>query len=120
MNMNVLRKGGRHYKPGTAGYIHWKICQHHRTGTVSYIHQPKARTENEAVTILWDMQIHTDKYIKANKQDIIIKNMKEKSSSCTLTNMSVPSDRNVSLKEASSKNSPNTKILKSKSPRCGI
>ena len=38
----------------------------------------KTVTENEKVTILWDMQVHTDKTIKANKPDIIIKDKQER------------------------------------------
>ena len=43
------------------------------------------------------MQVHTDKTIKANKPDIIIK---DKQKTCMLIDMAVPSDRNTSLKVA--------------------
>ena len=43
------------------------------------------------------MQVHTDREIKANRPDIIIKNRKEKT--CYLIDMTVPSERNVSVKE---------------------
>ena len=43
------------------------------------------------------MQVHTDKEIMANKPDIIIKDKKKKN--CTLIDLSVSSERNVSLKE---------------------
>ena len=42
------------------------------------------------------MQIHTDKTIKANKPDIVIKDKKEKT--CLLIDMAVPSERNTSIK----------------------
>ena len=58
----------------------------------------KTVTDNETVTILWDTQGHTDRTIKANKPDIIIKNKKEKT--CMLIDMAVPSDRNTSVKVA--------------------
>ena len=43
------------------------------------------------------MQVHTDKTIKANKPDIIIK---DKQKTCMLIDMAVPSDRNTSVKVA--------------------
>ena len=48
--------------------------------------------------LLWDMQVHTDKMIKANKPDIIIKDKQEKT--CMLIDMAIPSDRNTSVKVA--------------------
>ena len=47
-------------------------------------------------TILWDMQIQTDKEIAANSPDIVIKDHKNKI--CKLIGMAVPSDRSTSLK----------------------
>ena len=41
------------------------------------------------------MQVHTDKTIKANKPDIIIKDKQEKT--CMLLDMAIPSDRNTSV-----------------------
>ena len=79
----------------------WKILQYFNIKTTDkwYEHKPDTVTENEEVTILWDMQVHTDRTIKANnKPDIIIKNKKEKS--CMLIDMAVPSDRNTSVKVA--------------------
>ena len=57
---------------------------------------PKTVTENEEVTILWDMQIHTDKELSANKPDIVIKDHANRC--CKLIDVSVPSDRNTSTK----------------------
>ena len=83
-----------------AAYIHWKILEHYNIKATEkwYEHNPETVTENERVTILWDMQVHTDKTIKANKPDIIIKDKKEKT--CMLIDMAVPSDRNTSVKVA--------------------
>ena len=44
------------------------------------------------------MQVHTEKTVKANKTDIIIKDKQEKT--CMLIDMAIPSDRNRSLKVA--------------------
>ena len=46
------------------------------SGKIEY--QPETVAENEKVIILRDMQVHTDKTIKANKPDIIIKDKQEK------------------------------------------
>ena len=82
----------------TAAYMHWKISRYFniKTSEKWYDHKPDIVTENEEVTILWDMQVHKDRTIKANKPDIIIKDKKEKS--CMLIDMAVPSDRNTSVK----------------------
>ena len=42
------------------------------------------------------MSIHTDREIKANRPDIIIKDKVEKT--CMLIDMTVPSDKNISVK----------------------
>ena len=60
-------------------------------------HKPKTVTENDECTILWDMLIHTDREIKANRPDIIVKGKEQKQ--CYLIDMTVPSKRNVSAKE---------------------
>ncbi|XP_071795627.1 uncharacterized protein [Asterias amurensis] len=88
----------RHNK--TAAYLHWKICRHYNIETTGewYKHQPTTVTENDVVTILWDMPIHTDKEIKANRPDIIIKDKKDQR--CILIDVSIPSERNTSIKVA--------------------
>ena len=46
--------------------------------------------------ILFNMKIHIDRQIAANKPDIVIKDHRNKT--CKLIDMVVPSDRNTSLK----------------------
>ena len=76
---------------------------------------PKTVTENEEVTILWDMQIHTDKELSANKPDTVIK---DHANRCRkFIDVSVPSDRNTSTKVI--ENFQNTKILRLKLRECG-
>ena len=53
-----------------------------------YEHEPKTVTENDSVTILWDMPIHTDRTIAANRPDIVLKNIK----------MTIPLNTNTSVK----------------------
>ena len=58
--------------------------------------EPATVTENQTATILWDMPIQTDKEIKANRPDIVVKDKKERT--CLLIDMSIPTERNTSLK----------------------
>ena len=53
-------------------------------------------TENQTATILWDMPIQTEKETKANRPDIVVKDKKERI--CLLIDMSIPTERNTSLK----------------------
>ena len=55
-------------------------------------------TENQTATILWDMPIQTDKEIKVNRSDIVVKDKKERT--CMLIDMSIPTERNTSLRTA--------------------
>ena len=69
-------------------------CQQYKIQVLDkwYEHEPATGNENKA-TILWDMQIHTDGEIAANKPDIVIKDHKNKT--CKLIDMAVPSGRNT-------------------------
>ena len=49
------------------------------------------------ITIMWDMPVNTDRTITANRPDIIVKD--SVNSTCKLIDMTVPSDRNIALKE---------------------
>ena len=61
-----------------------------------YEHEPKTVTENNEATILWDMPIQTDREIKANRPDIVVKDKKQRT--CQLIEISVPTERNTSIK----------------------
>ena len=43
-----------------------------------YQYEPKAVTEKDSVTTLWDMPIYTDRTIAAKRPDIVLKNKKDK------------------------------------------
>ena len=58
--------------------------------------EPATVTENQTVTIVWDMPIQTDKEIKANRPNIVVKDKKERT--CLFIDMSIPTERNTSLK----------------------
>ena len=86
----------RHNK--VAQYIHWKVCQHYDMEVNSkwYEHQTEPVTENSKATILWDFAIQTDRTIKANRPDLVIRDKKTRT--CLLLDVSIPTDRNTSLK----------------------
>ena len=78
--------------------MHWKICKEFGIEVKErwYEHEPKTVTENDSVTILWDMPIHTDRTIAANRPDIGLKNKKDKT--CLLIDMTILLDTNTSVK----------------------
>ena len=61
-----------------------------------YEHKPETVVENEQAIILWNMPIHTDGEIRANKPDIVIRD--HTNQRCWIIDMKVPSDRNTSVK----------------------
>ena len=93
----------RHNK--AAAYLHWNICQDHDIQVTDkwYEHKPESVTKSKdsKITIMWDMPVNTDRTITANRPDIIIKD--SVNSTCKLIDMSIPSDRNIALKEMDKK-----------------
>ena len=87
-----------HRQHKTTAHIHWKICKEFGIEAKErwYEHEPKAVTEKESVTILWDMSIHTDRTIAAKRPDTVLKNKKDKT--CLLIDMTIPLDTNTSVK----------------------
>lgn len=59
-----------------------------------YEHQSESLPVGANVTILWNFSINADRTIQATRPDIIIKEKKN----CTLVDMSVTSDKNISSK----------------------
>ena len=53
------------------------------------------------LTITWDIPVNTDRSITANRPDIIVKD--SVNSTCKLIDVTVPSDRNIALKEIEKK-----------------
>ena len=81
-----------------AKYTHWMLCQTFNIKTTDrwYHHEPKTVEETRDISILWDMPVMTDCQINADRPDIIIRNKTEKT--CTLIDISIPSDKNTSVK----------------------
>ena len=87
----------RHNK--VASYIHWNLSKHYNIDVPLkwYEHNPQTVVESQHATILWDMPIHTDREIAANRPDIVVKDKDD--NKCYLIDVSVPNDQNVGLKE---------------------
>jgi len=83
-----------------AAHLHWNICREYgiKVNDKWYKHNPDPVINTPDTTIIWDSQVTTDRTIKANKPDIIIKNKKLKT--CILIDVSIPSDYNITQKEA--------------------
>jgi hypothetical protein len=86
----------RHNK--VAQHVHWKVCKHYGLEAADrwYEHQTPPVIENDKVCVLWDFSIHTDRTIKANRPDIVIRDKRKKM--CWLLDISIPNDANTSLK----------------------
>ena len=67
----------------------------------THTHIPKPVYEKGDVTVLWNQAVYTDREVRANRPDIIIKNTKEKT--CTLIDVAIPAERNVVQKEVEKK-----------------
>ena len=83
-----------------AAYIHWCLSKHYgfKTEDPYYKHEPKPVLDNDKVTILWDYSVQTDKEIKANRPDIIVRVKKKGERHCYIIDFASPSDNNVSVK----------------------
>ena len=52
--------------------------------------EPVTGNENETGSILWDLPVHTDKEIKSNRPDLIIKDQELRK--CLLIDMAIPAE----------------------------
>ena len=88
-----------------AAYLHWSIRKDHDIKITDkwYQHEPETVVHNKDnnITIMWDMPVNTDRTITLNRPDIIVKDSVR--STCNLIDMTVPSDRNIELKEVEKK-----------------
>ncbi|XP_068750922.1 uncharacterized protein [Montipora capricornis] len=76
-----------------------------------YQHEPDTVVHNKDnnITIMWDMPVNTDRTITLNRPDIIVKDSVR--STCNLIDMTLPSDRNIELKEVEKKSKYKCKDL---------
>ena len=63
--------------------LQWNICSELNINVEGkwYEHEPQTVTETHNITILWDMSIQTNREIKANRPDVVIKDKQETSKS---------------------------------------
>ena len=66
-------------------------CKRHTSGT-----NTKTVEEKDGITIPYDLPIHTDREISANRPDIVIKNNRDEK--CILVDVTIPSGENTSTK----------------------
>ena len=59
--------------------------------------------------VLWNQAVHTDREVRTNRSDIIIKNKKEKT--CTLIDVTMSAYRNVVQKKKKKKQVQSTTVL---------
>lgn len=83
--------------------IHFNICQEYNIQTAEkwYNHSPAPVVNSENITIIYNQPVHTDREIRANRPDIIVKNYRTKE--CLLIDVTVPNDNNLINKEAEKK-----------------
>ena len=86
-----------------APYLHWSICKDHDLKITDKwdVMETVMHNKDNNLTIMWDMPVNTDRTITANRPDIIVKD--SVNSTCKLIDMTVPSDRNIALKEIEKK-----------------
>ena len=92
----------RHNK--AAAYLHWRICKDHDIESIDkwYEHKPETLMNNQDnITIMWDMPVHNDRTISKNRPEFIVKD--SVNSTSKLIDMTIPSDRNITLKEIEKK-----------------
>lgn len=82
-----------------AAYLHWIICQYYKiiSSVKWYEHQLPTVTDTDEASILWDMPIHNDRQLKANKPEIGAKD-KKKGRRMIIIDMAVPSESSTSVK----------------------
>ena len=86
----------RHNK--VAQHLHWQICKHYniKVNDKWYEHETPPVTESEHATIMWDFAIQTDRTIKANRPDIVVRD--KKLQTVLIIDVAIPTDRNTSVK----------------------
>ena len=83
-----------------ASYVHWVVCRELGCEVPNkwYGHTPRIVVNIDENTILWDYSIISDRKILANSPDVVIHDRKSKT--CLLIDVSVPDNKNITLKEA--------------------
>ena len=82
----------KHRHKKAAAHMHWTICKEFGIEVKEewFEYEPTTATAKDCVTILWNMTLHTDTTIAANRPDIVLENTKDKS--CLLIDLTIPLD----------------------------
>ena len=82
-----------------ARIVHLELCQKFELlGKIKwYNHRPESVMENDRVKVFWDFNIQTDHVIQHRRPDIVIVHKVERK--CQLTDIAVPGDKRVEMKE---------------------
>ena len=73
--------------------MHWMICKEFG---IEVKECDMSITEKDSVIILREMPIHTDRTIAADRQNVVLKNKKDKT--CLLIDATIPLNTNTSVK----------------------
>ena len=78
--------------------MHWTICKEFGIEEKKWWdeYEPTTVTAKDCVTILWNVTLHTDTTMAANRPDIVLDNKKDKS--CLLIDLTILLDTNMSVK----------------------
>ena len=81
-----------------AQYLHWQVCKYYKIKACDkwYEHETPPVIDSEHVTIMWDFSIQTDRTIKANRPDIVVRD--KKLQTVFIIDVAIPTDRNTSVK----------------------
>ena len=79
--------------------VHWDLCWKHglQHSDKWYEHTPEGVVENEAVKILWDINVQCDNVIQARRPDVIIIHKEKKEA--LIVDIAVPADTRIAEKE---------------------
>ena len=79
--------------------VHWDLCRKHglQHSDKWYEHTPKGVVENEAVKILWDINVQCDNVIQARRPDVIVIHKEKKEA--LIVDIAVPADTRIAEKE---------------------
>jgi hypothetical protein len=95
------------------GYIHWMICQHTEIQITDkyYEHVPESVINANGTTIMWDVPVIKNRTILANQPHKVLHDKKQKA--FLLTDVAIPDDANINMKETENQLSKKTWRLRS-------
>ena len=79
--------------------VHWDLCRKHglQHSDKWYEHTPEGVVENEAVKILWDINVQCDNVIQERRPDVTVIHKEKKEA--LIVDIAVPADTRIAKKE---------------------